>query len=115
MQKERAHGPTITIQFRRAEGLVPGRTVLRYKDVDVGTLSSIRISRQGSITAIATMTHDAEPFLTKDSKFWVVRPRISAGSISGLGTPVLGGVHQLRRRTLPGGRNALRGPRSAAC
>ena len=86
MLRAAARGPTITVQFRSAEGLSPGRTVIRYKDVDVGTVSGIRISRQGGITVVASMTRDAEPFLMKDSKFWVMRPRISAGSISGLGT-----------------------------
>jgi paraquat-inducible protein B len=86
LQRVAARGPTITVQFHSAEGLSPGRTVIRYKDVDVGTVSSVRISRQGGITVVASMTRDAEPFLMKDSKFWVVRPRISAGSISGLGT-----------------------------
>jgi len=86
VQRMATHGPTITISFRGADGITPGRTVLRYKDVDVGTVASIRISREGEITVVADMTRDAEPFLVRDSRFWVVRPRISAGSVSGLGT-----------------------------
>ncbi len=101
VQKESARGPTITIQFRSAEGLSPGHTVLRYKDVDVGTLTSIRISRQGGITAIASMTRDAEPFLNKDSRFWGGAPAYLGRFHKRPGHPVLRGIHQLFRRALP--------------
>jgi paraquat-inducible protein B len=42
----RETGPTITIVFKSAEGLVPGKTEIKYKDVSVGKVrasSSARI------------------------------------------------------------------------
>jgi paraquat-inducible protein B len=35
-------GPTITITFESAEGLEAGKTKVKYKDVEVGTLTNHR-------------------------------------------------------------------------
>jgi hypothetical protein len=40
----RETGPTITIVFRSAEGLVPGKTEIKYKDVTVGKVQRIQLS-----------------------------------------------------------------------
>ena len=46
----RAHGPTITISFRDAGGLVAGKTKIKYRDVEVGEVRGHRLqprSRDG--------------------------------------------------------------------
>ena len=40
----RSRGPTFTVTFETAEGLVAGKTMIKYKAVDVGSVESIRIS-----------------------------------------------------------------------
>lgn len=80
-------GPTITISFVTAEGLQPGITRLRYKDVEIGTVSAVTLSEDRSrVLVTARMQHEAAPLLVEDTRFWVVRPRVSASSVSGLGT-----------------------------
>jgi paraquat-inducible protein B len=79
-------GPTIDISFRTAEGIEPGKTLVRYKNVNIGTVTALRFSKDGGVVLTALMAPDARPFLRKDSQFWVVRPRVSSGGISGLGT-----------------------------
>jgi paraquat-inducible protein B len=39
------HGPTISVMFKTAEGLEAGKTKLKYKDVDVGQVKAILVSR----------------------------------------------------------------------
>lgn len=86
-----AEGPTITIGFRSAEGLEAGKTKVRYNGVDVGTMTEIRLSEDHqSVVATVRMEPKTEPFLVRDTSFWVVRPRISGGNISGLGTLISG-------------------------
>jgi paraquat-inducible protein B len=81
------HGPTITISFVTAEGLEPGITRLRYKDVEIGTVSAVTLSEDSSrVLVTARMQKQAERLLREDTRFWVVKPRISASSVSGLGT-----------------------------
>jgi len=84
-------GPIIQIAFTSAEGLEAGKTKIRYKDLAVGTVTSIDLSNDlKQIIVTAQMLRTAEPLLKKDSQFWIVKPQISASGITGLGTIVSG-------------------------
>lgn len=86
-----AEGPTITIGFGSADGLEAGKTKVRYNGVDVGTMTEIRLSDDHqSVVATVRMEPKTDPFLVRDTSFWVVRPRISGGNVSGLGTLISG-------------------------
>ena len=91
VQKILSEGPTITISFRTAEGLEAGKTKIKYNGVDIGTVSAVTLStdRQGVI-ATAKMAAESRDMLVEDTQFWVVRPRISGGTVSGLGTLLSG-------------------------
>ncbi len=80
-------GPTITIDFSSAEGLAAGKTKIKYKDVEVGRLESIQLVKDLSRVKItAGMVPEITPYLTEDTRFWIVRARVTAGEITGLGT-----------------------------
>ncbi|MGZ8219904.1 PqiB family protein [Methylomagnum sp.] len=84
-------GPTATITFLTAEGLEPGKTQIRYKDVNIGEVTGIAISEdRHRIIVTAQFVKEATKFLMEDTRFWVVRPQISGGQISGFGTLLSG-------------------------
>jgi paraquat-inducible protein B len=84
-------GPVITISFKTAEGLEAGKTKVKFKDVEIGLVSKIEISKDLSkVVATAELVKGAARALVEDTQFWVVRPRISGGSVSGLGTLLSG-------------------------
>jgi paraquat-inducible protein B len=86
-----AEGPEVTIEFATAEGLAAGKTKISYNGVEVGTLTDIDLSDDHlKVVATARMKSSAESLLVEDTNFWVVRPRISGSSISGLGTLLSG-------------------------
>ena len=86
-----AEGPKITIVFKSAEGLDAGKTQIHYNGVTVGTLTTIRLSDDHrSVIATAQMAPKTEDLLVDDTHFWVVRPRISGATVSGLGTLISG-------------------------
>ncbi|HEY2108021.1 MAG TPA: MlaD family protein [Candidatus Binataceae bacterium] len=86
-----SEGPTITIVFPSAEGLEAGKTKIHYKGVDIGTLTKIRLSDDHQrVIATAEMAPKTEGFLVRDTRLWVVRPRISGANVSGLGTLISG-------------------------
>jgi len=86
-------GPTITITFATADGLEAGKTKIKFKDVEIGQVESIALNEDASQVVVqAKMIKGSEPYLTDQTRFWVVRPRISGGSVSGLGT-VLSGAY----------------------
>jgi paraquat-inducible protein B len=86
-----AEGPTITIDFQSAEGLEAGKTKIQFNGVDVGTLMTIRLSDDHRrVITTAQMAPKTESFFVTDTKFWVVRPRISGANVTGLGTLISG-------------------------
>src|SRR5262245_12402728 len=86
-----AEGPKITIVFHSAEGLEAGKTKIEYNGVQVGTVTGIRLSDDHlRVIATAQMAPRTDDFLVEDTKFWVVRPRISGASVTGLGTLISG-------------------------
>ncbi len=90
-------GPTITITFASAEGLQAGQSQLRYKDIVFGTVQGLTLTpdRARVLVTIAT-TREAEPLLTDQTVFWVVKPRLFAGSVSGLETLLSGSYVGMR-------------------
>ncbi|MBC3862048.1 MCE family protein [Undibacterium jejuense] len=86
-----SQGPVITITFKSAEGLEVGKTKLRYKDVDVGQVKAISLSSdRKNVIVTAQLIKSAADILATDTRFFVVRPRISGGSVSGLSTLLSG-------------------------
>lgn len=80
-------GPTITIRFESAEGLEAGRTMLKHKDVKVGQVESVRLDEDLSHVIVQVrVVNDLEDYLTENTRFWVVRARVSAGELSGIET-----------------------------
>ncbi len=86
-------GPLVVITFESAEGLEAGKTRVRYKDVDIGVVETIELSPDLSRVRVhARLAAHVGTFLNDQARFWVVRPRLSGGQISGLGT-LVGGTY----------------------
>jgi paraquat-inducible protein B len=84
-------GPAITIRFANAEGIEVGKTKIRYKNVEIGNVKAISISTdRKAVVVSAQLSKDVRDLLSRDSKFFVVRPRISGGTVSGLSTILSG-------------------------
>ena len=84
-------GPELQIEFRSAEGIEPGRTEVRFKEVVIGRVKRVQIRPdREKIIAIVALEKSAENIAVFDTRFWVVRPRIGSAGISGLGTLVSG-------------------------
>lgn len=84
-------GPKVSIEFETADGIEEGKTKLKFRDVQVGLVETVRIKEDLSgVIVSAELKKEAEPFITDQTRFWVVRPRIDAKGISGLGTLVSG-------------------------
>jgi len=87
----RSEGPNITLVFQSAEGLEAGKTKINYRGVDIGTITGIRLAQDHErVIATAQMAPRTEAFLLDDTRFWVVRPRISGATVTGLGTLISG-------------------------
>jgi paraquat-inducible protein B len=86
-----SEGPVVEISFITAEGLEAGKTQVRYKDVVIGLVDSIRLASDSThIIARVNLSKDAAGFATADARYWVVRPRFGTSGVSGIGTLLSG-------------------------
>jgi paraquat-inducible protein B len=84
-------GPTITISFKTGEGLEAGKTHVKYKDVDIGLVKTVALTAdRNQVIATVELNKEASDFLLEDTRFWIVRPRITASGVTGLGTLLAG-------------------------
>jgi len=84
-------GPTITVNFKTGSGLTANKTEVKYRNVVVGQVTDVELSDdQKSVNATIKLAKQAETFTREDSQFWVVRPRIGAGGVSGIDTLLSG-------------------------
>lgn len=84
-------GPTISIVFESADGLVAGQTKLKYKEVDVGLVETVELNADLSkVKVTASLVKELSRYLTDETRFWVVRAEVSAAEISDVGTLLSG-------------------------
>jgi paraquat-inducible protein B len=84
-------GPMITISTVSAEGIEAGKTKIKHHDIELGTVESLKPAPDLKSVAIeARMNVYAKAHLTQGTRFWVVRPRLSAEGITGLSTLISG-------------------------
>jgi hypothetical protein len=70
-------GPEVVLTFKTAEGLEANKTAVRYKDVQIGTVQNIRLaSDRSNVRVTVQLNKEAKSFTAKDTRFWVVRPRL---------------------------------------
>ena len=91
-----SQGPDITIVFSTAEGIETGKTKIKFRDVEIGLVEDAGLGEDlESVVVHAQIHKEAAPLLREDTQFWVVRPRVGKGGISGLGTVLSGGYIQI--------------------
>lgn len=89
-------GPEIEIEFKTASGLEQGQTRVKYRNVDMGVVSEVRLNDSfDGVIARVKLNRQAYPLLRDDTRFWVVTARIGLDSISGLDTLLSGAYIQL--------------------
>ena len=91
VQRFLSEGPTITIVLTLAQGVEAGKTVIKYKDVNIGQVTAVKLTPDyAKVEVTAKMTKSASGLMVEDAKFWVVEPRITLSGVSGLGTLLSG-------------------------
>jgi len=84
-------GPEIAISFETAEGIEASKTQIKFRDVKIGQVDGVDIADDlKTVVLTATMEAGTEQYLTDASRFWVVKPRVGAGGVTGLGTLLSG-------------------------
>jgi paraquat-inducible protein B len=90
-------GPTITITLQTASGIEPGKTPIKFRDVQLGVVETVSLSDDlQRVVVSARMQKAAEKELRTGTQFWVESARITAAGVSGLGTLLSGAYIGMR-------------------
>ena len=90
-------GALLTLIANDAEGIIAGKTTIKNRSVDVGQVVSVELSDDlQQVIVKARMKPSVTPLLNTDSQFWVVKPQIGRGGITGLNTLLSGAYIELQ-------------------
>lgn len=90
-------GQLIRINFAQGNGILPGKTQVRYQGVAIGVVQELELAEDGrKIAVLAKIDSRARPLIRKGSDFWLVSPKASLTEISGLDTLVSGNYINLQ-------------------
>ncbi len=93
----RETGPVINIQFSDGSGLQANQTVLKYRGVRIGEVRSVQLAKDTAHVKVeARLTASAKNLARDGSIFWIVRPEVGSGGLSGLETIVSGPYIQVQ-------------------
>ncbi len=100
-----AQGPVAKVRFETADGISAGKTEVRCRSVRVGLVRAVKLADDLKSVSVFLELDDAyTDLLRRGSRFWVVKPRITASELSGVGTLITGAYIELD----PGPENAPR-------
>jgi len=91
-------GIDIVIHFKSADGITSGKTKVIYKGIPVGTVTDVAVNQKlDGVIVHVNMDKETKLGLVEDTEFWVVKPEISAGRVSGLETLLSGAYIGVRK------------------
>lgn len=90
-------GPLISIAFKENAGLVAKQSHVKLRNVIVGTVESVALSKNGEgVTVKVRMNKNVTDYLNKSAKFWIVHPDVDSSGITGLDTLISGSYIELK-------------------
>ncbi|MFC3527765.1 intermembrane transport protein PqiB [Paracoccus mangrovi] len=86
-----SRGTLISVSFKDATGITPGETALKFREITVGKVESVRFTDDlQQVLVNIRVDKDLAPYIDRDAQFWIVRPQVSAQGISRLDTVLTG-------------------------
>ena len=84
-------GPKIEIKFEKSEGLKAGQSQIKFRDVPIGKIEKVMLGDDGEgVKVIARINNEAAIYLNDQAQFWIVKPEVGIGGVSGLDTILTG-------------------------
>ncbi|MCJ8168761.1 PqiB family protein [Atopomonas sediminilitoris] len=84
-------GINVMIDFSTGDGIQVGKTELIYKGMALGKVKDLRLDKKHKgVRATLEVAREAEGFLRSNTRFWLVKPRVSLAGVTGLETLVSG-------------------------
>lgn len=91
LQHLERQGPQITVRFNDVSGLRVGQTPVKYRGVQVGEVIDMQLSQDRNQALVKIRLHDSAGDIAREgARFWIVRPRVGWGAVTGLATVLTG-------------------------
>ncbi len=98
----RDYGIKVSIRFRDGSGLRAGETTIEYRGVTIGEVTALELSSDLQFVLVSAHIHSSAAGVAREgAAFWIVRPQVGVGSISGLTTILTGPRIEVRPGTGP--------------
>lgn len=86
-----SRGPEIAISFTDGGGLRVGLTPIKYRGVVIGEVTDVRLSEDHEHALVRARLHrSAAGIARQGASFWIVRPEVALGGVTGLNTVLTG-------------------------
>src|SRR5262249_3604333 len=96
-ERMRSFGPGISIQFDGGGGLRVGQTPVKYRGVQIGEVTGVELSKDHQhVLVTARLRRSAAGVANGGATFWIVRPQVGFGSVTGLNTVLSGPEIEVR-------------------
>lgn len=96
---QRVHdmGPAITIRFKDGGGLRTGVTPIKYRGVAIGQIDNVELTHDHQFVLATAHLHRSDSTVANEgARFWIVRPQVGLGNVTGLSTVLTGPeIHML--------------------
>ena len=90
-QRMQDYGPEVKVSFADGGGLRVGQTAVRYRGVQVGEVTGVGLSDDEKRAVVRIrLTRSGAAMAREGSRFWIVRPRVGLGQVTGLATVLSG-------------------------
>lgn len=84
-------GERIVISFANGSGIEAGKTMVEHNGVAVGVVKDVALTQNlDGVRVTVELDKTAKRLAAEDSKFWIVKPRLGFGGVSGLETLLTG-------------------------
>jgi paraquat-inducible protein B len=90
-QRMYEHGPEVALSFKDGGGLRVGVTPVKYRGVVIGEVSGVGLSEDRERVLVRVrLQRPAADIAREGAVFWIVRPQVGFGNITGLNTVLTG-------------------------
>lgn len=107
-EDQKGHGPEVVVRMADASGIRAADTKVQHRGVEIGSVEGVELSQdQREARVRIRLLRSADMYAKEGAEYWVVRPEISVGSITGLSTVLTGPYLSARPGTGPTTREFL--------
>lgn len=83
--------PVVEVAFKNAAGIEAGKTLVKFRDITIGKVTKVEFGKDlGTILVTLEFEGIDTDHISEKTRFWIVKPRIGAGGVSGLDTLLSG-------------------------